>query len=239
MGRVAFISFLCACCAACAPLPEIAPQKLDNVHSIGVVALIGDEIHTIKYHGLSIDVDPYTLAHDTLDYAAFESIRVGIAIRHPDWKVRRVTLPDEAALIEKNTKGLLAQYNATLGSIRSDLAPLLADEPVDIVLIIRTLKTEVPCGGPADHFRGMGLCKPPFDKTNSMPYVAFNIDVWDGKTLDVVATRAYTNAYYGQHSFSAEVTEVVKDPVQRTAFLSDLEAMMDRGINGILIGLGL
>jgi hypothetical protein len=178
---VCIAAVLFATCASAFKLDTRGEPK-----SVGIISLLGDAV-SLAYEPLLIGgihekVPVGGIGFDALAEAtATECAHAA----NPQLAFRKIDIP-KGPLIEKLTSGLLARYNATMPQIRPAIFEWAKRHPVDLIMVIREIYTQVP-GGPSQYFGGVGVHQ--FVNNRAIVQATLGLSVWDGKTADGITDR--------------------------------------------------
>jgi len=191
----AILAALCFALASCAA--PLTKAKHDDIHSVAVISLLGDRISLRKTAlitgGFAEKVPVADIGFDALaENSLMECLKAG----DPSRTFQIIDIPKQP-LMDKLYDDLLSRYNATMSRIRPDISAWVKQNPVDAIVIVREVYSQVP-GGPSEYFGGVGVHQ--FLDQTPIVQAVFGLVIWDGKTLDELTDLSYSPiaGRYGQ-----------------------------------------
>jgi len=165
------------------------------VHSVGILTLLGDEVTlqrtALLFGGIDEKVPVATAAFDaTAEKAIIDCAR----IQNPSMTFKTINLP-KRPLIDKLRTSVLYNYNATMALIRPDILEWVKRNPVDAIVVVREVFTQVP-GGPSLYFGGVGVHQ--FVANPAIVQATFGLVIIDGRTFDDI-TEGYASPIAGTY----------------------------------------
>ena len=185
-----FLPVLALLLNACATSPQSLPNSvLGNIHSVGIVSILGDDVHSYAMHMAAIinRGTSYFLPQWTMDDYARDVLRQSLNPR-----LHSVMLQSQARNLKR--PAFDAEGSPKLTDLIPLLRPLVMESPVDAVLVISPASSRDPINATSVWLAGYGLYRlfsPGGTSTfEADMFVNVTLTLLDGATLQPLASAS-------------------------------------------------
>lgn len=244
MKKIIFLWLLFFSLAGCTTV-AIKPEQKASLHTIAIVALMGNELEFTKVGFTVFNNDNFV--RNTSDWnldAEIEALAAGeLNKSSPEIKITSIPF-DRAALFKIYKQPDRWGEYANLDRITPELKIKLEQTPVDAVLLVHKQRGEDPIAMTSIYLQGYGVYYRtlPFVDPLMKPYAMFSLVLLDGKTLKPITTKYIRGVSMAFGKTQISWDENLKNNLSEQLFLefkSEIHKVIETNINSGLKEMGL